>query len=107
VNILANAVKFIPENGFVIIEADASEGDGIRILVTDTGIGMSEDEIKIALSRFGRIRSVDAPDEPGSGLGLSISKGLVEAHGGSLNIRSKPEFGTTVSFNLPEDRIVH
>jgi len=107
VNILANAVKFTPENGYIIIEADASEGDGIRILVTDTGIGMSEDEIKIALSRFGRIRNVDAPDEPGSGLGLSISKGLVEAHGGHLNIRSKPEFGTTVSFNLPEDSIVH
>lgn len=107
VNILANAVKYTPENGFIIIEADASEGDGIRIFVTDTGIGMSEDEIEIALSWFGRIKSADAPNELGSGLGLSISKGLVEAHGGSLNIRSKLEFGTTVSFNLPEDRIVH
>ena len=68
---------------------------------------MSPDEVKIALSRFGQVRKDKEPEVAGSGLGLSISKGLVEAHGGELKIRSKPEFGTTVSFSLPEDRIIH
>jgi two-component system cell cycle sensor histidine kinase PleC len=73
--------------------------------VTDTGIGMSGDDIDLALSRFGQVQGVFTRAEGGTGLGLPLSRALVEAHGGSLEILSQPGQGTTVSLRLPPWRL--
>jgi signal transduction histidine kinase len=74
-------------------------------MVTDTGIGMTEEEMSIALQPFGRADSAVARSREGTGLGLSLSKGLVEAHGGTLSLESFPGSGTTVTVTLPAERV--
>jgi len=107
VNLLSNAVKYTPENGIVMLQMDEDPEAGLKILITDTGVGMTAREIEIALTRFGRVQNSQVSEVEGSGLGLPLAAGLVEAHGGKLNITSKPEFGTTVTVQLPEERVIH
>jgi two-component system cell cycle sensor histidine kinase PleC len=73
--------------------------------VSDTGIGMSADDQQIALAPFGQVDSSLARRYEGTGLGLPLSKALVELHGGRLEIDSAPDAGTTVHVVLPADRV--
>ncbi|MEQ8701050.1 MAG: hybrid sensor histidine kinase/response regulator [Bauldia litoralis] len=101
-NVLSNAIKFSPQNGTVRIAAACSDNGSVTADVIDSGIGMSEDEIAIALSRFGQVSSDHMRREfPGAGLGLPLAVGLVEMHGGQLLINSEKGRGTTVSISLP------
>jgi two-component system cell cycle sensor histidine kinase PleC len=101
INILSNAVKFTPSSGRVTIEA-ASRPDGfVTLRVTDTGIGMTPQEIEIATKPFGQIESSLSRTHEGTGLGLPISLALVRLHGGSLKIESEKHKGTRISINLP------
>lgn len=100
VNLLNNAVKFTKEGGSVSVLGKASGAGGYVLSVTDTGIGMTENGIAKAVIPFER------PDEhnfnpEGTGLGLPLSKQLVELHGGTLDITSVPGQGTTVTVSLP------
>jgi PAS domain S-box-containing protein len=100
-NLLSNAVKFTPAGGRVSLAiADAGEA-GCVVTVTDTGIGMTPDEIKLALERFGQADSSYAKSTPGTGLGLPLVDGLVKLHGGSLVIDSEKGRGTIVTVRLP------
>ncbi|TDQ81952.1 PAS domain S-box-containing protein [Dongia mobilis] len=100
-NLLSNAVKFTPEGGEVRV-AIRSDGDaGAVITIADTGIGMSPDEIRIALERFGQADSSLAKSTPGTGLGLPLVDGLVKLHDGRLEIASEKGQGTTVTVRLP------
>ena len=101
VNLLTNAVKFTPEGGQVSLAVGYDRLGALSFSVTDTGIGMSEDDIAKALTPFGQVGSVLTRSHEGTGLGLPLTKGLVEAHGGSLEIRSRPGAGTTVTVRLP------
>ncbi len=83
----------------------ADDGE-IAIDVVDGGVGMSTDEIAIALLPFGRTESAIRTGEAGTGLGLPISKAIIEAHGGRMLIDSVPRRGTTVSVILPANRLV-
>ena len=105
INLLSNAVKFTPEDGRVDIRA-ARTASGIAIEVRDTGIGMSEDEIAIALEPFGQIESSTSRKHEGTGLGLPLAKRLIELHGGTLKVRSEREVGTTITISLPAERIL-
>jgi len=105
-NLLSNAVKFTEEGGFVTASCRVAPNGEFVIAVTDSGIGMPEDEIVNALKPFGQAESYMRHRYKGSGLGLPLSKSLVELHGGSLDIRSKVGGGTTVTIRFPATRVL-
>jgi len=100
INLLSNAIKFTPKGGNVSVEARAWRG-GVRINVSDTGIGMAAEDIPKALEPFGQIANHLTRRHAGTGLGLPLAKGLVELHGGRLMITSTPGVGTTVTVIFP------
>lgn len=100
-NLLSNAVKFTPDSGHVSLRVQEDGEAGIVITVSDTGIGMTPDEIKTALERFGQAETSYSKSTPGTGLGLPLVEGLVKLHGGSLSIESEKDSGTTVTIRLP------
>jgi signal transduction histidine kinase len=103
-NLLSNAIKFSAEGSKVTVEA-AIDADGRSVLtIADKGIGMSEEELERALQPFGQAQTSTTRAYGGTGLGLPITKGLVEAHGGLLSIVSAPGAGTQVSIILPAER---
>ena len=98
--LLDNALKYTPAGGSVTV-GTASELRGVRLIVKDTGIGMREADIASAFDRF--YQADRARHSGGFGLGLSIAKLIVEAHGASLDIKSAPDQGTTVTVRLPRN----
>ena len=93
-NLVANALRFTPQDGHVLVSA--SDDGAVTIRVSDTGPGMEAEEVEHAFDRFYR-----SPGSSGSGLGLSIARNLVEAHGGHIGLESEPGKGTTVEVILP------
>ena len=103
-NLLSNAVKFTPQGGRVVVGAAAVEGangPGVRISVSDTGIGIAPEDLSRLARPFEQIETQHSKTQQGTGLGLALTKALVELHGGVLAIESQPGLGTTVSFTLP------
>jgi len=100
-NILANAVKFTPTDGVVAVEARRTNSNGVVILIRDSGLGMSPEEIDIAMTPFGQVDGGRSRWREGAGLGLPIAKALVELHGGRLEVRSTKGAGTDVAIVLP------
>ena len=80
------------------------EQASIVIDIADSGIGMTPDQIKIAMQPFGQVATESPYAQVGTGLGLPIVASLVELHGGTLNIQSTPNVGTTISLTLPKVR---
>jgi two-component system cell cycle sensor histidine kinase PleC len=103
INVLSNAVKFTPERGSVHVEVAPSENQLALITVTDTGIGMSPNEVDIALRPFGQVETAFNRRHEGTGLGLPISIALARLHGGQLIVESEKGKGTRVSISLPLD----
>jgi PAS domain S-box-containing protein len=104
-NLLSNAVKFTQPGGRVTVEASADQR-GFVMRVIDTGIGIAPADIPKALEPFGQVDSKLSRKYEGTGLGLPLSKGLVELHGGRLELASEVGVGTTVTIVLPPERIV-
>ena len=103
-NLLSNALKFTPHGGSVTVSAAVcgpGSGDRVRISVRDTGIGISADDLKRLAQPFEQIESQHSKTQQGTGLGLALTKSLVEMHEGALEMESQPGEGTTVSFTLP------
>ena len=100
-NLLSNAVRFTPPKGSVSLEARALHGGGVSVCVRDTGCGMSQDEIAVALTPFAQVDASHSRWREGAGLGLPIAKALVQLHGGQLDIHSTKWRGTSVTVNLP------
>jgi PAS domain S-box-containing protein len=105
-NLLSNAIKFTPAGGRVTLDADMGDQKRFVIRVTDTGIGMAPEDIPKALSPFGQLESTRARRYPGTGLGLPLSKALIELHGGELRIESEAGKGTAVIVTLPAARVL-
>ena len=103
VNLLGNAIKFTPQEGRVTVRAETirSGASGLRIRVTDTGIGIAPEHIALCLSPFGQVDSSLARTQDGVGLGLPLSKRFIELLGGTLAIDSTLGQGTTVTITLP------
>ncbi|MCR9139034.1 MAG: HAMP domain-containing histidine kinase [Alphaproteobacteria bacterium] len=100
INLMANAIKFTDENGVVTV--DAMDHDGFtRITVSDTGIGMSQEDLQKIGSPFVQIQADHARQYEGTGLGLSLVKGLIDLHEGQFAVESSPGVGTTVTVDLP------
>ena len=103
-NLLSNAVKFTPRGGRITLKAESrhdSMGDRVKISVRDTGIGIAPHDLARLARPFEQIESQQSKTQQGTGLGLALSKSLIEMHGGMLEIESQPGIGTTVSFLLP------
>lgn len=103
-NLVSNALKFTPEGGRVTVSA-ALDHSGLVISVTDTGIGITAEDIPRALERFGQVDSRFSRRYQGTGLGLPLSKRLIELHGGVLSIESTVGTGTILTVTLPQERL--
>lgn len=101
INLLSNAVKFTPQGGSITVRASHLPTDQLEISVSDTGIGMTEEEITRALEPFGQVDNSLNRKYEGTGLGLSLVKSFVELHKASLDIDSKPDVGTTITIRFP------
>ena len=99
-NLVSNAIKYTPAGGKVVIEV-CSEGDYVKTAVKDTGIGISMDDLPRIFDKFSRVKSEKTRGIVGAGLGLSIVKGIVEAHLGSISVESEEGKGTIVTVLLP------
>ena len=106
INLLSNAVKFTCEGGAVTVCAEPAADGGIALVIADTGIGMTAEEIAIALEPFSQVENTLTKKFEGTGLGLPIARRLIELHGGRLEIVSVKDFGTTIRAYLPADRIM-
>lgn len=104
-NLVGNAVKFsAPNRGRVDVSMDREEDGGLAVVVRDTGIGMRADQILDALRPFHQVHAATIA-EKGSGLGLTLTKALIERHGGRLIIDSAPGTGTEVRLVFPAERL--
>ena len=103
VNLLSNAVKFTPVDGQVTLKAWWRESSGF--VVIDTGVGIAPEDIPKALSRFTQVDGDLFRRHEGTGLGLPLTKALIELHGGSLDLQSQPGVGTTVTIRFSASRI--
>ena len=101
INLVDNAVKYTPENGWVTVRARAGDGSQAEIRVRDTGVGIPAADLPRITERFYRVDKARSRELGGTGLGLAIVKHLVIAHGGELSIESEQGRGTTVRFTLP------
>ena len=101
INLLSNAIKFTPAGGKVELSSHRQADGAVVIAITDTGVGMTTEEIAIALEPFGRTDTAAIDDPTGTGLGLPIVRSLIGAHGGRLEILSEPGRGTTARLVFP------
>jgi signal transduction histidine kinase len=96
-NLVGNAIKFTPPGGKIVI-AVSGDAHEVKVSIADTGIGISEEQLPKVFDRYWQSTRTD---RQGAGLGLAISKGIIEAHGGSIWLESKIREGTNVQFTLP------
>jgi two-component system cell cycle sensor histidine kinase PleC len=106
VNLLANAIRFTPTSGTVRLSARLEAEGELALTVADTGVGMTPREIEDSVVPFVQVDSRLARRTPGSGLGLPITKRLIEMHGGRLALESAPERGTTATLYFPANRLL-
>ncbi len=102
INLINNAIKFTPKKGTITVSASSRQGgDIITFAVSDTGIGIAEDDLKKLFDEFYRVENEINQSVKGTGLGLTLAKNIVEAHRGKIWVNSQPGVGTTFTFTLP------
>ena len=106
-NLLTNAIKFTKAGGMVTIRAGNRPESGYRIQIVDTGIGIAPEDIAKALSKFGQVDSNLTRRYEGTGLGLPLTRALVELHGGMFDLQSEVGVGTKVTIQFPATRVVN
>jgi PAS domain S-box-containing protein len=99
-NFVSNAIKFTPGGGSVVVTTSAT-ATAVRVEISDTGVGISADELPRLFERFFRTQSATTQAVPGTGLGLAIAKAIVEALAGEVTVFSEEGAGTTFRFDLP------
>lgn len=106
-NLIDNAIKYNVENGNVTVRIrKAAKGPFVEVLISDTGVGISPDEMKKLFSKFFRTKMGMQKDATGSGLGLYLVRNIIHQHGGSINAESIEGRGTTFTFTLPTEMSV-
>ncbi|UTW54744.1 ATP-binding protein [Kordiimonas sp. SCSIO 12610] len=106
VNILTNAIKFTPRLGVVIIDGYKNDTGSFTLVISDTGIGIEKDMIPVVLEPFKQVENSLSRSHEGTGLGLPISKQIIELHGGELQIESNLGSGTSIIITLPTERLL-
>ncbi|TAL01299.1 MAG: GAF domain-containing protein [Rhodospirillaceae bacterium] len=105
-NLLSNAVKFTPRGGEIFVTAKV-DPEGLSVCVTDTGVGISPQDLEAIGKPFVRVRPSSGLQPHGTGLGLFISRSLIELHGGTLTVQSRLGQGTEVTIRLPIARVAN
>jgi two-component system, cell cycle sensor histidine kinase PleC len=105
-NLIGNSVKFTPAGGQVSVSVRPEAGGGLELSIADTGIGMSPEHVKIAVTPFGQVENAHTRKYEGTGLGLPIVKSLAELHEASFAIDSVLGAGTTVRVGFPSRRVL-
>ena len=105
INLLTNAVKFTPNGGQVTVLATLDRLGALRLSVRDTGVGIAAKDLPKVLESFGQADNSRAGVTEGTGLGLPLVKSMIEMHGGTLEIESEVDAGTTVTICFPSDRL--
>ena len=105
VNLVVNAIKFTKEGGAIRVEVTLEADGSLRIAIADTGIGIADHDMSKVMTPFGQVEPVHARKQGGVGLGLPLSKKLVELHGGALILESIVGVGTTAQVILPAQRV--
>ncbi len=100
-NYLSNALKFTPEGGRVVVSIAAEGREHFRIAVADTGIGIGAEDLGRLFVEFQQLDGGAAKQHPGTGLGLALTKRIVEAQGGRVGVTSQPLEGSTFFAVLP------
>jgi two-component system, OmpR family, phosphate regulon sensor histidine kinase PhoR len=100
INLIENAYKYGNENGQIVASVYNTDGKRVLVEIGDDGIGISEEHLGRVFERFYRTDLARSRKVGGSGLGLSICKHIIEAHGQTIHVRSKPDVGTTIGFTL-------
>ncbi|MCE2509629.1 MAG: PAS-domain containing protein [Alphaproteobacteria bacterium] len=103
-NLLSNAIKFTPKDGRIDVEVSRDADGGLVIAIKDTGIGIAPEDVPKALAPFGQVDNSLSRRYAGTGLGLPLTKKLVELHGGTLTLSSRLGEGTEVSVHFPAKR---
>ncbi|MBF0323568.1 hybrid sensor histidine kinase/response regulator [Magnetospirillum moscoviense] len=104
-NLVSNAAKFTPVGGHLSVEAMLIDHQ-VTVLVKDDGVGIDANDILTVLQPFGQVENKMAPKQEGTGLGLPLSKGFMELHGGTLSVSSIIDQGTTVTLTFPAHRTI-
>jgi signal transduction histidine kinase len=104
-NLLSNAIKFTDPGGQVVISAQLMAPGELKLRIKDTGIGMDSRQLEGALEPFGRV-ATEGRDAPGTGLGLPLTKALIEANRASLGLSSEPGKGTLAEITFPTPRVL-
>ncbi|MFT9496001.1 sensor histidine kinase [Anaerosolibacter sp.] len=99
-NLLSNAVKFTDSDGYIEVNVQ-DKGENVAIFINDSGIGIPDEKLEVVFERFRQVDSSLTRKREGSGIGLSLVKALVEAHGGSIKVESKMGKGSTFTVELP------
>ncbi|HMB76854.1 MAG TPA: HAMP domain-containing sensor histidine kinase, partial [Kiloniellaceae bacterium] len=105
INLLTNGIKLTPSGGEVTVFVGADEAGGISLVVRDNGVGMAEAEMQTAMEPFGQADPSLSHGHDAGGLGLPLTRHLVELHGGSVTLSSRRGEGTTVWVTFPPDRL--
>ncbi|HXE69760.1 MAG TPA: HAMP domain-containing sensor histidine kinase [Hyphomicrobiaceae bacterium] len=100
-NLISNSIKFTPAGGSVTVAAQGLEDGGVSVRICDTGVGMTKEEVALALTPFAQVDAGLSRWQEGAGLGLPIARALVQLHGGTLEINSAKSMGTEVLITLP------
>jgi signal transduction histidine kinase len=100
-NLISNAIKFTPDGGAVSVRAAVSDDSTLRLVVEDSGIGIKAEDMKRLFIEFQQLDTGAAKKYQGTGLGLALTKRLVELHGGEISVESQPGKGTCFSLSLP------
>jgi signal transduction histidine kinase len=106
INLLSNAIKYSPPAGEIVVRAGICDGGSFVIAVRDTGVGIAAADIPYAMEPFGRLRSSALAQAPGIGIGLPLTKSMVELHGGRLTLKSAVGVGTEALLWFPPNRVV-
>ncbi|NDJ52010.1 MAG: GAF domain-containing protein [Chloroflexi bacterium] len=104
INLISNAYKYTPDGGTITVKAETQTHDGqkmVRVAIQDTGIGMSKEQVDRLFTKFWRAEDEYVREQPGTGLGLTIAKNLVELQGGEMGVESEKGKGTTFFFTVP------
>ncbi|HLI10851.1 MAG TPA: ATP-binding protein [Alphaproteobacteria bacterium] len=105
-NILSNAVKFTPAGGQITVTAALDDEGALLLTVVDTGIGIAEPDLVRAMTPFVQVENTLNRRFPGTGLGLPLTKSLVELHGGAFSLKSELGVGTTVCVRFSAERLL-
>lgn len=104
-NLISNALKFTSPGGKVTVSIRERSIDEMQVSVADTGVGISKEDQQRIFDRFYQLETLPSGKVEGSGLGLSIARHIIKAHGGGIWVESEPQLGSTFFFTLPIRRV--